>query len=130
MSLFFQTSFRIPYIIRLSKHCHLTLTDTHHVIPSGDNGLHVEVTGEERDDAIGHDLAVLDKDRAKVAHNGRVVAYLEPRADSYLVAAASYYLFQRLSDCGGHVIKAAHQRKKCIACQGHGISLLHDRSKL
>lgn len=39
----------------------------HHVVPGCDDRLHVEVRGEEGDDAVGHALAVLDQDRAEVA---------------------------------------------------------------
>lgn len=68
---------------------------THHVVPRGDDGLHVQVAREERDDAVRHDLAVLDEDAPEVAHDRGVVPHLEPRADRDLVAPARDDLRQR-----------------------------------
>ena len=61
---------------------------TNHVVPRGNNRFHVEVAGEERNDAVWDDLGVFDEDTAEIANHCRVIANFEPRADSDLVAAA------------------------------------------
>lgn len=57
----------------------------HHVVPSGDDALHVQITWEEGNDAIRNSLRVLDEDRAKVSDDGRVVSNLEPGRDGDLI---------------------------------------------
>lgn len=57
----------------------------YHVVPRGNDGLHVQVTGEEGHDAVGHDLTVLDQDAPKVPDNARIVPDLEPAADRDLI---------------------------------------------
>jgi len=61
---------------------------TDHLVPGTDDALHVEVAREEGDDAVGYRSGVLDEEGAEVAHDGRVVAHLEPRRDLDLVRAA------------------------------------------
>ena len=58
----------------------------YHVIPRRDDALHVQIAGEEGDDAVRHDLAVLNEDTAKVTYHRRVVSNLETGANRDLVA--------------------------------------------
>ena len=65
-----------------------TSSPTDHVVPRSDDALHVQVAREERDDAVRHDLGVLDEDATKVAHDRRVISDFEPRANVDLIATA------------------------------------------
>lgn len=69
--------------------------ETHHLVPRGDDALHVEVRGEEGDHAIRYCLAEFDEERAKVADDSRVVANLEAGRDLDLVGSASDDLCNR-----------------------------------
>ena len=62
--------------------------ETHHVIPGSNDTLHVEIAGEESDDSIRHDFAVLDEDASKISDDGRVVSDLEAGAYGNLVTTA------------------------------------------
>ena len=68
----------------------------HHVVPRRDDALHIQITGEERDDTVRHYFAVLDEDAAEIAHDGRVVSDLEPGADRDLVATTGDDLSDRI----------------------------------
>lgn len=59
--------------------------DPYHIVPCSHDGFHVEVAGEESDNPIRYDLAVLHKDCPEVPHDSGIVANLEARAYSYLV---------------------------------------------
>lgn len=60
----------------------------YHIIPSCDDGLHVKVTREEGHDTIRYNLAVLDEDASKVAHDGRIVPYFKTRTDGDLITTS------------------------------------------
>ena len=53
------------------------LVDDSLVVPGGDHCLHVEVGGEEADDAVGHDRGHVRQQGAVVADHSRVLASLE-----------------------------------------------------
>lgn len=59
-----------------------------HALPHADDGFHVEVRGEEDDEAVGRDPREVGQQRAVVAHHARLVADLEGGGDGRLVAAA------------------------------------------
>jgi hypothetical protein len=62
---------------------------THHIVPCCNNGLHVEVTGKEGNDAIRNNLAVFDQNAPKISDHGRVVSDFESGADRNLVTPSS-----------------------------------------
>ena len=68
------------------------VTNAYHVIPGRNNGLHVEIAREERNDPIRYDLAIFHQDASEIPNNGWVVSYLEARADGNLITASSYDL--------------------------------------
>jgi hypothetical protein len=51
---------------------------THHIIPSGDNRLHVQVRREESNQPIRNGLAHVDQDTSEIPHDSRVISDLEP----------------------------------------------------
>jgi len=67
-------------------------TNAYHVIPGRNDGLHVEVAREERNDTIRYNLAIFHQDSSKISNNGRVVSYFEARADGDLITASGYDL--------------------------------------
>lgn len=69
----------------------------HHIIPCGDNGLHIEITREKCHNSVWNDLAVLNENAPKVAHDGGVVSNFELRANGYLIASTSYHLHRWLA---------------------------------
>ena len=68
---------------------------TYHVIPSGDDAFHIQVTWEERDNTVGHDFAVLDQNTTEVTYNGGVVPDFDPRAYGDLVTPSGNDLYLR-----------------------------------
>ena len=67
-------------------------TNAYHVVPGRNDGLHVEITREERNDAIRYNLAIFHQDSSKIPNNGWVVSYFKARADGDLITASGYDL--------------------------------------
>jgi hypothetical protein len=63
-------------------------TDVYHVIPGRNDGLHVEVAWEKRDDPIRYNLAVFHQDTSKIPNYGWVIPHLEARANGNLITAS------------------------------------------
>lgn len=59
-----------------------------HALPGADDGFHVEVGGEEDDEAVGGDFGELGEEAAVVADHARFVADLERGRDGALVGAS------------------------------------------
>lgn len=104
----------------------------HHLVPRTDDALHVEVAREESDDAVWDRSGVLDEERAKVAHDGRVVAHLESRRDLDLVRATRDDLYARRErsglcpkrtgkDEGGK--GGTHERQETVPRERHDVRL-------
>ena len=70
---------------------------THHIIPGGHDGFHIQIAGEERDDPIRHNFAVLDQDAPKVPDHSRIISYFESRADGHLITTPRDNLRIRLT---------------------------------
>lgn len=64
----------------------------YHVVPSSNDGLHIQITRKEGDNSIWDDLAVFDKDAPEVANHCGVIADLEARAHSDLITSSCYDL--------------------------------------
>lgn len=64
----------------------------HHVVPSCDDRLHVEITRKERDDAVRDNLAILNKNASKIPNYCWVVSYFKARAYCDLIATSRDYL--------------------------------------
>ena len=67
-------------------------TNAYHVVPGRNDGLHVEIAREERNDAIRYNLAIFHQDTSKIPNNGWVVSYFKARADGDLITASGYDL--------------------------------------
>ena len=59
----------------------------YHIIPGGDDALHIKIAGKERDNAVRYDFAILNEDASKVTYNGWVVPDFETGAYCHLVTA-------------------------------------------
>ena len=70
----------------------LNLVDDSLVVPRGHDGLHVEVRGEEANDAIRHDGRHVCEQRAVVPDHSRVLACLELGRQCYLRKREGYYI--------------------------------------
>lgn len=66
--------------------------NTHHVVPCGNYGLHIEITGEETDYPVGYDLTIFDEDVAKVSNHGWIVSDFKSTANGHLITSTSYCL--------------------------------------
>ena len=77
---------------------------THHIVPRGDNALHIQIAWEERDDPIWYNLAIFNEDASEIADNGRVVPDFEPGADGDLVATAGNDLSYQGIGMSGHEV--------------------------
>ena len=64
------------------------LVEDAHALPHADDHFHVEVGGEEDDEAVGGDLGEFEEETAVVADHARVGADLEAGGDGLLVGAA------------------------------------------
>lgn len=64
----------------------------HHIVPSRHDGLHVQVTREESNHAVGHNLRILDQDVPEIPNDSGIVSDFESGADSHLVTPASDHL--------------------------------------
>ena len=80
-----------------------------HALPHADDALHVEVGGEEDDDAVRGQPAEFQEEGAVVADHARFVADLEAGGYGGLVGASGY-------DHG----------EEGAAGEGHGVGFLHD----
>ena len=67
-------------------------TNAYHFVPGRNDGLHVEVAREERNDAVRYNFAIFHQDTSKIPDNRWVVSYLKARADGDLIAASGYNL--------------------------------------
>ena len=112
MSLCFHTSFKMPcreamgYIaIRLVRS-----TNAYHFIPGRNDGFHVEVAREERNDAVRYNFAIFHQDTPEIPNNRWVVSYLKSRANSDLIAASGYDLLSY-----GQVNALRAERSSCDA---------------
>lgn len=93
MSLYFHTSSRMPWLGRLARRGVSKEADRpHHIVPCGDNGLHIKITWEERHNAVWNDFAVFDQNTPEIPHDGRVVSDFKLRANSHLIAPTRDYL--------------------------------------
>ena len=79
-----------------------------HALPHADDGFHVQVGGEEDDDAVGSYLGKFHQERPVVSDDARFVPDLETRGDGGLVTTA----------CDDH-------RKEGAACESHAIRFLN-----
>lgn len=91
----------------------MNIYDTDHIIPRSHDGLHVKITGEESDDSVRDDLAILDKNTPEVSYYSWVIPDFESRANSHLVTPPRY-----------------DQWKECIAGERHRVGLLDDGGEL
>lgn len=62
---------------------------THHVIPSGNNGFHVQVTRKKGNNAIRDNLTIFNEDAAKIPNDCRIIPDFKSRTDGNLVTATS-----------------------------------------
>lgn len=70
---------------------------THHIVPSGNNTLHVQITGKECHYSVWDNLAVFYEDATEVADHCRIVPDFEARANRDLITSTSNDLLQRKS---------------------------------
>jgi hypothetical protein len=94
MSLFFQTSFNIPFSRSADIRDIRAKNMTNHVVPCRDNRLHIKVAGEESDNPVWNDLTVIDQDASEVANYSRIVPNFKARTNCYLVTPTSNNLIQ------------------------------------
>lgn len=99
----------------------------HHLVPSTDDTLHVEVGGEERDDTIRDRLAELDEDGAKVAHDGGVVSNFESGRDLNLVGSSRDDLRITRSVATVRMNVITYEGKETLSTQRHDITLRDSR---
>jgi hypothetical protein len=112
ISLCFHTSFKMPCREQMGYIATRLVwsTNAHHFVPGRNDGLHVEVAREERDDAVRYNFAIFHQDTSKIPDNRWVVSYLKARADGDLIAASGYNLLSR-----GQVNALRGERLSCDA---------------
>lgn len=75
-----------------------------HALPHADDRFHVEVGGEEDDDAVGGYFREFHQQRSVVADDAMFIPDLEPRGDGGLVATTGDDHREERSACKGHAI--------------------------
>ena len=79
-----------------------------HALPHADNGFHVEVRGEEDDDAVRGDFGEFHQQAAVIAHDAWFVANLEARGYGGLIAAAGDDHGEKGTSGEGHAVGFLH----------------------
>lgn len=70
-----------------------------HVVPRRHDRLHVQIAGEEGNDAIRNNLAVLNEDAPEIPHHGRVIPNFKAGANGNLIAPSRYDLTHIVNTC-------------------------------
>jgi alpha-ketoglutarate-dependent taurine dioxygenase len=73
------------------------IIEPHHIVPSSNYGLHVEIAWEEGNDSVWHNFAVFHENTAKVSNHGGIISNFKARADVDLITTTSYDLHYLLA---------------------------------
>ena len=88
------------------------LVEDAHALPHADDGFHVEVRGEEDDEAVWGDFAELHEQGAVVAHDAGLVADLEAGGDGGLVRPAGHDHGEERATGERHAVGFLHHGRK------------------
>lgn len=98
---------------------------THHIIPSRDDRLHIQIRREESDQSVGNGFAHIDQDTSEVPHDGGVVSHFESGTDGDLVTASCDDLQRSRSAFDSLALHETNHWQESIPGQCHRITL-HD----